>query len=379
MGKPATWGRSMAQLAAALTGVAVCLSAQGPATRISGLAVSASGERVVGAQIRVVGSANAPGVTGDDGAFELYVLNDTLPRLVFRRIGFRPETVSVHLPQAASPMFVVRMTRAIQMVRPVVVSATAEQNTVLASIRERERSGGNGYFAYRTDFMKYGPGSFSDILRRVPGVQMSRQRNFTEVRLRGNKCAPLYWVDNQPLIGIPFDPDLLPTSTIEAIEVYSSPSLVPPQFQGPRYVQGCGAIVIWTRQGERPIRQPTIGADSIMRLLDSQRLFATNEVDTPAKIVSMPEPEFPDSLRAVGVGGSVVIEFIIEANGQLNKESVGIVSATHTKFADAARLAVLEATFAPAMKAQRPVAQIYQLPVTFTPPASPRRPEGVQP
>jgi len=374
MSNPAASGVRLAQVTAALLMAAVRLSAQLPATRVVGLAVSITGERVVGAQVRVVGSANAPGVTGDDGAFELYILNDTTPRLVFRRIGFRPETVTVHLPQPAAPQFVVRMTRAIQMVRPVLVTATAEQNTVLATIRERQRTGGNGYFVFRDDFTKFGPGSFSDILRRVPGVQMQRTRNFTEIRLRGNKCAPLFWVDNQPLLGIPFDPDLLPPNTIEALEVYSSPSLVPPQFQGPRYAQGCGAVVIWTRQGERPVRPPKIGADSIIRLLDAHSLFATNEVDVPAKILSMPEPEFPDSLRAVGTGGSVVIEFIIEANGQLNKESVGVVSATHTKFADAARLAVLEATFAPAMKAQRPVAQIYQLPVTFAPPTR-QRPE----
>ena len=364
-------------VAAALAVATTAAEAQLPATRIAGLAVSVAGERVVGAQVRVVGSASAPAVTSDDGAFEIFVLNDTVPRLVLRRIGFRPETVTVHLPQPAAPGLVVRMTRAVQMVRPVVVSATAEQHTVLSSIRERQRSGGNGYFAYRADFEKHGPSSFSDVLRRIPGVQIQRVRNFTEVRLRGNRCAPLYWMDGQPLLGIPFDPDLLPPQTIEAVEIYSSPGLVPPQFQGPRYAQGCGAIVIWTRQGERPVRAPKIGADSIIRLLDAHSLFVASEVDTPAKIVGMPEPEFPDSLHALGVGGSAVIEFIIEADGKLNKESVGVVSATHTRFADAARLAILEATFAPAMKAQRPVAQVYHLPVTFTAPGRPpkRAPE----
>ena len=350
---------------------ATAVGAQRPATRIAGLAVSVAGERVVGAQVRVVGSASAAAVTSDDGTFEIFVLNDTVPRLVLRRIGFRPETVTVHLPQQLAPGLVVRMTRAVQMVRPVVVMATTEQNTVLSSIRERQRSGGNGYFVYRADFEKHGPSSMSDVLRRVPGVQIQRVRNFTEVRLRGNRCAPLYWIDGQPLLGIPFDPDLVPPQTIEALEIYSSAGLVPPQFQGPRYAQGCGAIIIWTRQGERPVRTPKIGADSIIRLLDAHSLFVATEVDTPAKVVGMPEPEFPDSLRALGISGSVVIEFIIEADGRLNKESVGIVSATHTRFADAARLAILDATFVPAMKAQRPVAQVYQLPVTFNAPGRP--------
>ncbi|PHX97067.1 MAG: hypothetical protein CK531_06735 [Gemmatimonadetes bacterium] len=114
--------------------------------------------------------------------------------------------------------------------------------------------------------------------------------------------------------------------------------------------------------------RPTIDADSIVRLLDAQRVFVVSEVDTPAKVVSLQEPDYPDSLRAAGVSGSAVIEFIIDADGKLNKESIGVVSATHIGFADAVRLAVLEATFLPAIKEQRPVAQVYQLPVTFTAP-----------
>jgi TonB family protein len=345
------------------------LGAQLPHTRVSGSAVSETGERVVGAQVRVVGSASAPTVTGEDGTFELFVLNDMAPRLVVRRIGFRPETLSVQLPLSAAPL-VVRMTRAIQMVRPVIVSATtADPHSVLAAVKGRERTSGNGHFAYRADFMRNNPAKFSDILRRVPGITFGRTRTSAlAVRLRGSNCAPLYWLDNQPLLGIPFDPDVMPPSTIEAIEVYSGASLVPPQFQGPPYAQGCGAIVIWTRQGERPVRRPKIDADSIVRLLDAQRLFVASEVERPARLVAMQEPEFPDSLRSAGVGGSAVIEFIIEADGKLNRESIGVVSATHMKFADAVRLAVLDAQFLPAMRNGRDVAQVYQLPVTFTAP-----------
>jgi TonB family protein len=355
---------------AALAGVlAAPARAQYPATRVGGSAVSTTGERIVGAQVNVIGSANAAGLTDEDGKFEIFVLNDSVPRLVVRRIGFRPETLTVRLPQAAAPL-VVRMSRTVQMVRPVVVNATSmEANTVLASVRARERTGGNGHFTYRSEFMRSNPVKFTDILRRVPGVTFSKNRtNNTEVRLRNARCSPLYWIDNQPLLGMPFDPDVLPPGTIEAIEVYSSATLVPPQFQGPSYAQGCGAIVIWTRQGERPVRRPKIGADSIARLLDAHRLFLVSEVDQPARIISIHEPEYPDSLRAAGVGGSAVVEFIVDADGKVDKESIGTVSATHVKFADAVRIAVLDATFLAAKKDGRDVAQIYQLPVTFNAP-----------
>ncbi|MBM4192760.1 MAG: TonB family protein [Gemmatimonadetes bacterium] len=268
-----------------------------------------------------------------------------------------------------------RLTRAIQMVRPVVVNAVLSRaDTRLEEIRERQRTGGNGHYAYRADFMKYNPPAFTDVLRRIPGIALFRtSRGAFDVRLRGNRCPPLYWLDGTPLMGIPFDPDALQPSTVEAIEVYSSASLVPPRFQGPPQAQGCGAIVIWTRHGERPVRAPKIDADSIVRLLDAQRLFVATEVEVPARVKAMQEPDFPDSLKMAGVSGSAVIEFIIEANGTLNKESIGIVSATHVRFADAVRLAILDATFEPARKADRPVAQVFQLPVTFTAPRGPER------
>ena len=359
-------------LALAALAVPRIATAQGTATRITGTAISSTGEKIVGAQVQVLRSASAPAVSGEEGAFELFVLGDTTPRIVVRRIGFRPETLSVRLPQAAGSALVVRMTRTVQLIAPVVVSAKpGEGNTVLASVRERQLTGGNGYFAYRDEFTKWNPVRFSDILRRVPGIQQFRgsgRAAFTEIRLRGNRCAPLIWIDNQPLLGIPFDPDLIPPATVEAIEVYSSASLVPPQFQGPPHAQGCGALVIWTRQGERPPHTPKISADSIVRLLDAHRLYSQTEVDTPARIVTVPEPEYPDSLRGAGVSGSAVIEFIIDAEGRLNRESIGVVSATHPRFGDAVRAAVLEATFTAAQKGGRSVAQLYQLPVTFTAP-----------
>lgn len=338
------------------------------AGRITGVAVAA-GERVIGAQVSLAGASAPAARTGEDGRFEVATPGTGDVRLVLRRIGFRPETVLVTLPAPAS--LVVQMTRAIQMVRPVQVTATAaDVNTVEAMVRARERTSGNGYFAYRADFMKQNPARFTDVLRRVPGVRVVRSfRGTTEVRLRSNSCPPLYWMDGQPLLGVPFDPDNVPPQTVEAIEVYSAASLVPVQFQGPPSAQGCGAIVIWTRRGERQAKRARIGADSLMRLLDAQRVFLSSEVDTPARVVSIHEPEYPDSLRAAGVSGSAVIEFIIEATGAINEESIGIVSATHLHFAEAVRIAVLEATFAAAVKAARPVAQVYQLPVTFTAPA----------
>lgn len=350
--------------------------------RLTGSVVSADGERVVGADVRLVGAPARGGVSDSRGGFAIELAgDDTLPRLAVRRIGFKPETVTVHLPAAATPgasaapALVVRLSRTPLTIRSVVVTATsAESNTMIARVRERARTAGNGYFAFREEFMRSNPVQFTDILRRIPGVRLARAPgNIQTVRLRENPCAPLFWLDGIAMTGIPFDPNSQPANTIEAVEVYSSPETVPAEFRGPMPINGrsCGSVVVWTRRGERPVRAPRIGTDSIERLLNAQRVFVAAETDHPARIRTLPQPEYPDSLLAAGIGGSAVIEFIIEADGTLNVQSVGVVSATHIAFADAARVAVLDATFQPAMKADRPVAQLFQLPVTFTPPNPP--------
>ncbi len=352
----------------ALLAIATVVRAQGPGGRVAGLAVSADGARVVGAEVLVMGSAIRGTVTSNDGRFELFIRGDTLPRLIVRRIGFRPETLTVRMPQPAEPALEVLLQRAFQMVRPVVVTASsAGANTTLAQVRERERTAGSGHFMFRNEFMKNSPALLTDVLRRAPGVQVVRTpNNPMTIRLRENRCTPLFWVDGIALTGIPFDPNTQPPSTVEAIEIYPSPSLVPVQFRGPMGAQACGSVLIWTRQGELRVRAPRISTDSIVRLLDAQRVFIATEVDVPARVRTLPEPEYPDSLRNAGVSGSAVIEFIIEADGSINTESIGVVSATHMQFADAVRAAVVEGGFTPAIKAERPVAQVYQLPVTFT-------------
>lgn len=372
--KPFRRGSTIGGIAAiALAASARILVAQTTAAQVSGTILSTDGERIVGADVRVIGAAGPAAISEEDGTFALFVAGSAMPRLAIRRVGFTPDTVSVGIPQDASQPLVVHLMRTPLRIRPVVVSATmAEANTTIGGVHARARRAGNGYFLFRDQFMRSNPVEFTDILRHVPGVRFVRTPTDPQaLRLRQNPCSPLFWVDGVALPGIPFDPNSQPVNSIEAIEVYAAPETVPPQFEGPAFAQGCGSIVVWTRRGERRPRTPKIGIDSIMRLIAAQRIFVAAEVDRPAAVLRLPEPQYPDSLLATGVGGSAVIELIVEADGSPNEQSIGIVSATHVAFADAARVAVRNATFRPAMKDDRPVAQLFHLPVTFTPPKPP--------
>ena len=342
-----------------------------PTHRVAGTVVSEDGERVVGAQVRVVDAANHVALSGDDGRFEFYLLGDSVSRsVVIRRIGFRPETVTVRVPRPDDSPIEVRLVRTAQFLASVVVEGGApDRMGTSAQVRERQKRSGNGRFVYRDEIARMQVSRASDILRRVMGVRITVDGvGRSEVRLRENGCSPLFWMNGTPLTAAPFDIDQLPPSAIEAMEIYPSAATVPLEFRGPLRVQACGAIVLWIREGERQPRRASISADSISRLVDASRVFLPQEVDSVARVLVMPQPEYPDSLYGARVPGAVVAEFIVDANGKIVVESIGVVSSSHERFGDAVRLALREATFRPAVRSGHPVAQVVQLPVTFKPP-----------
>jgi|SRR5579862_4829418 len=348
------------------------VGAQGPQL-VSGRVVSEDGERIVGARVLVAALGNGAALSDDDGHFELYVLGDSATRqLVVRRIGFRPESLMVRLPRDAAPPLEVRLVRLAQNLAAVVVEGdTRDLTTISAQVHERQRRAANGRFVFREDIEAMHVTLSSDVLRRVLGVSvLVGGTGRAQLRLRDNVCPPLFWLDGIPLVGAPYDVDQLPPSAIEAIEVYPSSGTVPVEFRGPMRAQGCGTIVLWTREGERRPKRPTITADSIARLVDAARVFLPQEVDSEARLIEMPQPQYPDSLYRAHAAGAVVAECIVDAGGHIVPESIGVVSSSDVRFTDAVRLALREATFHAAMKQGHAVAQVVQIPVTFKPPPS---------
>ena len=105
-----------------------------------------------------------------------------------------------------------------------------------------------GTFLTRADFEKQNLRIATDILRRVPGVQIMPTRTGTAVVMtRGSgarRCIPQLYVHTTPYSGNvdDFSPD-----DIEALEVYVGISEIPPDLN----TMGrpiCAAIVIWTRE-----------------------------------------------------------------------------------------------------------------------------------
>lgn len=74
-------------------------------------------------------------------------------------------------------------------------------------------------------------------------------------------------------------------------------------------------------------------------------------------------PDFPFEMRRAGVSGEVVVEFVVDPNG--NVQQARAVSATTPEFADAGVQCIIAWKFSPGMKNGQPVATIMQMPFSF--------------
>lgn len=315
-------------------------------------------------------------VTTEGGNFRFANVGPGWARLVVRRLGFRPETLAVEVPQPAGGRLVVPLQRVSQVLGTVVVRATVARGPI--STFERRRASGFGRFVTRADIERRRPQRTTDILRNVPGLTVERGETGTPVPrfrnatvgLSGAACYPTFWIDGVPL-GPTLDMDALNPGAIEGIELYSGIATVPPALRAGLAPGTCGVVAIWTRHGEaRPRTSAAPGdAEQLDALVASGHVFTADQVDAAAKLLpdGGPAPAYPESLRATRTAGLVVLEFVVDELGQPDEETLGVVSATQPEFADAARAAMPGVRFSPAVRRGRAVRQVVHLPVLFDP------------
>ena len=75
-------------------------------------------------------------------------------------------------------------------------------------------------------------------------------------------------------------------------------------------------------------------------------------------------PQYPFEMKRAGITGEVLIEFIIDVNGEVKNPTV--VKSTQREFENAALLAVAKWKFTPGKKGGRPVNSRRQQPISFT-------------
>ncbi len=98
---------------------------------------------------------------------------------------------------------------------------------------------------------------------------------------------------------------------------------------------------------------------------DSGKAFDENQVDRAVEVSRKVEPRYPESLKSVGVQGTVVMRFIVGADGRVEPGSIEAVSSPHKLFTDAVRSALLNTHYRPAEAGGRKVRQLVEQAFSF--------------
>jgi hypothetical protein len=348
---------------------------------IRGLVRDSTGQAIIGAQVTMPGTALIA-ESDDNGRFELAKVRPGMLALRFRRLGFQPDTVELLVLAGKTIPLEITLARAAVSLSPIVISGRADLTGWRAGFYHR-RDVGSGHFFTADDIEKRNPSQMTDMFRMIPGVTVQPSRGMirNQLRFRGARgCAPLTWLDGSPLASGEFDIDALSPRSIEAFEVYTG-SIVPPRFSvapgiGPRT---CGAIVIWSKEGQRRAKRPAQNATStaaqIAKLVDDRQIFTAAQVDVTARQDSANpvKPMYPDALFDAQVGGSVMVEFIVTSSGEIDSDRISVVFATHPGFVDSVRHALDGAAYVPAIRGGFPVHQVVQREFQFVPDGKRRR------
>jgi protein TonB len=117
------------------------------------------------------------------------------------------------------------------------------------------------------------------------------------------------------------------------------------------------------REVERRRSNSSEGGASPSNAVDPSKL---DRVPSP---VAMARPIYPAELRAKGVGGQVVVDFVVDKSG--NVQDAYAVSSTQPEFEQPAIDAVSQWQFKPGSKGATPVDTRMEIPIVFSPGNSP--------
>ena len=341
-----------------------------PPGSISAVVRDTTGAGIAGAELTVAGT-NIRGYTDDDGHLQLGPVAPGPARLTIRRLGFRPTSVDLTVDASRATVETVRLVEIAHRLDVITVRGTIHAyGSRMLGFYER-RSQGFGHFFTRSQIQDINPSHLTDLFRRIPGMALASTNVIQNaVRMRGARdCPPLLWLDGSPAAAAEYDLDTIDPESVEAMEVYSGPSEVPVQFQPPMDVQACGAIVIWTRQGEprHAYAKAPADPDEIAKLIDSSKVYTSDQVDTPAHQDTSVhvQPFYPEALFMSGTSGKVVAEFVVDTTGSVVMGTFSAISSTDPDFTISVRRALEHAAYVPAVLKGRKVQQVVEQPFTF--------------
>jgi hypothetical protein len=213
--------------------------------RLVGRVLAEGGKPVNGARI-AVRDAGAEATTDSSGVFHLGGLPLGTRSVVMIAIGYTPVRTSVDLTANADATLTLRLTKRVQELDEVSVSAKIDRTGF-----ERRRKQGNGFFLDAADIERKGAFRFENALFNVPGMRVVGTDHLTGRPVFSGRfrCTPSFFLDGFAA-DVTKDIAILPISAIGGIEVYANQPDVPPQYSGLASGSnngGCTTVLVWTK------------------------------------------------------------------------------------------------------------------------------------
>lgn len=149
-------------------------------------------------------------------------------------------------------------------------------------------------------------------------------------------------------------------SSIPPVDL-AQPALDPRNYAG----RGVEGGVAWgVTGGTGPVETALLPADVPV----GDVVYAATVDDArfdPAQLLTQPAPRYPPGAEAAGLGGRVVLQFIVDTVGAVELRSIHVVESSHEIFEEPARASVARALFRPARLGTIPVRQLTRQPISF--------------
>lgn len=349
------------------------VGAQAPMA-LSGVVTDTVGTPILGVVITATGTA-ATVITDERGEFRLPGMVPGPVELRARRLGFAP-LVREHEVTAddAHNRLQLTMTPLPTTLRPVVVQRSRGDagGARLAGYYERLERRSGGHFITRPELESQEHRRLSQVLANTPGVSSFQLRGGGVVRMRGRSCRPLVWIDGVPMPAGEVDLDAFPVNTLHGVELYLG-AAAPMAHTALRDRSSCGTILLWSRGRDTDPPRAARRTVDLEQLVASAAAHTADQVDRPAGLnpAEPIEVTYPPDMFAARIGGSVVVEFVVDGHGRIEPRTIGLVSSTHALFAaavmDGLGRAVHGSPYTPALKGDRAVRQVVQQSFGFSP------------
>ena len=220
-------------------------SAQGvPAGKrqLVGVVRDPAGAALQGVAVTIPGTSVRTDVRG---SFQLLTLDVDTVSISLRMLGYEPIDAFLTARNKLWDTVLVQMDPSAQKLTNVKVTESVTRSSLALRDFDERRARGIGQFITREEIVERGSSRLSDLLRTKRGVSVTKGGRVRFVAYR-KECIPYIWLDGVLARGM--EVDELPSSTVEAMELYPYMSTVPIEFQSVGgNTNACGTIVIWTR------------------------------------------------------------------------------------------------------------------------------------